>query len=121
MTLRKHTNLFLEATASILRNRGRSAVVVGCLLGVLLPFITAMAVSEGVRFQSAISVDSGADLYVSLEQYGRNGPIPLSLIDEFAKIPGVMRVVPRIVGRTYIGEDLVVVVGKCLCQSALSI
>ncbi len=111
MSLTKHTNLFFEAAATILRNRGRSGVVLLCLLGVLLPFVTAMAVSEGVRQQSMISIESGADLYISREQYGRNGPVSLSLIPQLEKYPGVTKVVPRIVGRTYMGEELAVVVG----------
>lgn len=111
MSLRKHTNLFFEAAAAVLRNHSRSGVVLLCLIGVLLPFVTAMAVSEGVRQQAMISVESGADLYISREQYGQNGPVSLSLISELQKYPGVIKVVPRIVGRTYMGEELAVVVG----------
>ena len=106
-----HINLFIQAVLSILRNRDRSLVVSACLIAVLLPFITAMAVSEGIRAQSAISVENGADLYISRAQYGRNGAIALTEMATFAKIPGVTRVVPRISGRTYIGEELVMVVG----------
>ena len=109
--MQKHVNLFVEAVTSILRNRGRSSVVLLCLIGVLLPFVTAMAVAEGVRSQSAISVNGGADLYIARDQYGRNGPVALSMIEELQKLPGVTRVQPRIVGRTYLGEDLTVVVG----------
>lgn len=109
--MRKHLNLFTEAAASILRNRSRSFVIVLCLMGALVPYIAGIAVSEGIREQSKISVASGADLYVSSEQYGRNGPVSLSRIPSIQKIPGVVQVVPRIVGRTYLGEDLAVVVG----------
>lgn len=106
-----HINLFIQAVLSILRNRARSLVVSACLIAVLLPFITAMAVSEGIRAQSAISVHNGADLYISRAQYGRNGAIDLAEIKKFAKIPGVTSVVPRISGRTYMGEELAMVVG----------
>ncbi len=106
-----HINLFIQAVLSIMRNRDRSLVVCACLVAVLLPFITAMAVSEGVRAQSEISVKNGADLYISRAQYGRNGAINLAEIEEFAKIPGVTSVVPRISGRTYMGEELAMVVG----------
>ena len=106
-----HINLFIQAVLSILRNRARSLVVSACLIAVLLPFITAMAVSEGIRAQSAISVHKGADLYISRAQYGRNGAIDLAEIKNFAKIPGVTSVVPRISGRTYMGEELAMVVG----------
>ena len=109
--MQKHCNLFVEAIRSLLCNRGRSGVVLFCLLGVLLPFVTAMAVAQGVRYQSSFSINSGADLYLTREQYGRNGPISLQLIKKIENLAGVTRVVPRIVGRTYLGEDLAVVVG----------
>ncbi len=106
-----HINLFIQAVLSIQRNRDRSLVVIGCLLAVLVPFVTAMAVSEGVREQSALSIDAGADLYITSAQYGRNGPISLEKVKEFSEIPGVVKVVPRISGRTYLGEELATVVG----------
>jgi ABC-type lipoprotein release transport system permease subunit len=106
-----HYNLFIQAVLSIFRNRDRSLVVIGCLLAVLVPFVTAMAVSEGVREQSALSIDAGADLYITSAQYGRNGPIAIGKVAEFSKIPGVVKVVPRISGRTYLGEELALVVG----------
>ncbi len=86
-------------------------MVLLCLIGVLLPFVSAIAVSEGVRSQSMVSIEGGADLYVSRSQYGRNGPVALEQLSRFEEIPGVTKVMPRIVGRTYIGEELVVVVG----------
>ena len=106
-----HFNLFIQAVLSIFRNRDRSLVVIGCLLAVLVPFVTAMAVSEGVREQSSLSIEVGADLYITSAQYGRNGPIALEKIAEFLEIPGVVKVVPRISGRTYLGEELALVVG----------
>ena len=108
--MRKHFNLLTEAAASILRNQSRSFVIILCLLGVLVPLITGIAVSEGVRSQSRVSVRSGADLYVSGGQYGRNGPIALTHVENIKNIPGVTRVVPRIVGRSYLGEDLAIIV-----------
>jgi len=106
-----HINLFIQAVLSIQRNRDRSLVVIGCLLAVLVPFVTAMAVSEGVREQSTLSIDAGADLYISSAQYGRNGPISMEKVQEFSEIPGVVKVVPRISGRTYLGEELATIVG----------
>jgi ABC-type lipoprotein release transport system permease subunit len=106
-----HLNLFIQSVLSILRNRDRSLVVIGCLLAVLVPFVAAMAVSEGVRAQSTLSIDAGADLYITRAQYGRNGPLNTDKVAEFAKIPGVVKVVPRISGRTYLGEELAIVVG----------
>ncbi len=111
MPMQLHFNLFIQAVLSIFRNRDRSLVVIGCLLAVLVPFVTAMAVSEGVREQSALSIEAGADLYITSAQYGRNGPIGIEKVAEFLEIPGVVKVVPRISGRTYLGEELALVVG----------
>lgn len=57
------------------------------------------------------SVTEGADIYLTLDQYGKNAPLPLKYLPEVKKINGVMRVVPRVLGRTYLGDSLAVVVG----------
>ncbi len=118
--MQKHINLFLEAVSSILRNTGRSLVVFFCISGVLLPFVAAMAVSQGVRYQASLSVAAGADLYISRSQYGRNGPVALTEAERIKAMPGVLRVVPRIVGRTYLGEELAVIVGIDAPENSLA-
>jgi len=85
--------------------------VVLCLVAILLPFITAIAISEGVKFQASISVDQGADIYVTLDNYGSNAPIPLEFVERFRRLEGVVKVVPRVVGRTYFANRLSAIVG----------
>ena len=80
-------------------------------MAILVPFITAIAISEGVKFQASISVDQGADIYVALDNYGSNAPIPLEFVERFRKIEGVIKVVPRVVGRTYFANRLSAIVG----------
>lgn len=111
MAWHKHWNLFREATLALLHHRARSGVVFLALLAVLLPLIAALAVAEGVREQAAVSLAAGADLYVVSDQYGKNGPVSLDLARQIAALPGVLRVRPRIVGRTWVGDELVVVIG----------
>lgn len=82
-----------------------------CLIAILLPFITGIAISEGIKFQASVSVDQGADIYVTRDNYGSNAPIPLSFVRRFEKLEGVLRVVPRVVGRTYFANRLVVITG----------
>lgn len=82
-----------------------------CLVAILMPFITAMAISEGVKFQASISVDQGADIYVTTDNYGSNAPISLEFVDRFQKLEGVLKVMPRVVGRTYFANRLVVITG----------
>ena len=97
--------------ANLFRYRTRSIVVILCLVAILLPFITAMAISEGVKFQASISVDEGADIYVTRDNYGSNAPISTKFIEQFNKLEGVIKVVPRVVGRTYFTNRLVVITG----------
>jgi len=50
--MNKHLNLLFTAVGNILRNKVRSIVLALCLIAVLFPFICAMAISEGIKFQS---------------------------------------------------------------------
>lgn len=91
----------------------RSAVTVGCLVAVLLPFVAGLGVSRGLRDQADDSIRFGADLYVSGKRLGRDAGVPLSVARELRTLPGVTDVVPRIVGEVRLGTDAVsaVVVG----------
>lgn len=74
-------------------------------------FLVGLAISEGVRLQANISVEQGADIYVTGDQFGSNGPIQVSLIEDIKRIDGVVDAIPRIVGRTYFGGRIVIIVG----------
>jgi len=107
----KHLNLLFLATENLLRHRAKTVVVCLCLIAILSPFITAIAISEGVRGQSLISVNAGADLYLTYDEFGRNAAVPLKYLDEIKKIFGVTRVVPRIIGRGFLQNKLAIIVG----------
>ena len=111
LAIDRHFNILRTAADNVLRHKVRTLVVILCLLAILFPFLTAMAISEGVKAESLASVMEGADIYLALDQYGKNAPVPLKYLDEVKKINGVMRVVPRVLGRTYLGDSLAVVVG----------
>ena len=91
----------------------RSLATVAAVLAALLPFLIGLAISRGVRDAAAESVRHGADVYVTGEQFGRPAPVPATTAADLARIPGVERVVPRIVGRIELGKERVgaVVVG----------
>ena len=91
----------------------RSAVTVGCLVAILLPFVAGLGVSRGLRDQADDSIRFGADLYVSGKRLGRDAGVPSSVADELRALPGVTDVVPRIVGEIRMGSESVsaVVVG----------
>jgi ABC-type lipoprotein release transport system permease subunit len=109
--MNRHLNLLFTAIGNIIRNKIRSIVLILCLIAVLFPFVTALSISEGIKFQSLISVEEGADIYVTSDYFGSNAPISLDYIDYFKKMEGVTKVFPRIVGRTYFANRLVTVVG----------
>lgn len=104
-------NLFLLAAENLLRHKTKTIVVCLCIIAILSPFITAIAISEGVREQSLISVEEGADLYLTLDEFGRNAAIPLTHLDEIKNIFGVTKVIPRIIGRGFLQNKLAVIVG----------
>lgn len=109
--MNKHGNIFLLATENLLRHRTKTMVVCLCIIAILTPFITAIAISEGIRGQSLISVNAGADLYLTFDEFGRNAAIPIKYLDEIKKIFGVTKVVPRIIGRGFVQNKLTVIVG----------
>ena len=109
--MNKHLNLLFTAIGNILRNKLRCIVLILCLIAVLFPFVTALSISEGIKFQSLISVEEGADVYVTMDYFGSNAPISLDYVDRFRKMEGVTKVFPRIVGRAYFANRLATLVG----------
>ena len=45
-------------------------------MAVLLPYITGIAISQGIQTQADVAIRSGADLYVSGRQFGLDVPLP---------------------------------------------
>lgn len=70
-----------------------------------------MSISEGIKAESLTSVMEGADMYLTVDQYGKNAPVPINYLDDVKKINGVMRAIPRVIGRMYLGDRLAMVVG----------
>jgi ABC-type lipoprotein release transport system permease subunit len=107
----KHKNLLFAALYDLIRRGLRSIVTTLCLTAIIFPLVTALAISEGLRFQAEIGTEEGADIYVSEDRYGGSGPIPLRFEEGLPGIQGVSHVKPRVVGRTYFADRLVAVVG----------
>lgn len=108
----KHLNIALAALGDLTRQPARSLVVTGCLVGILFPYMTLLGISEGLRIQAEISLEEGADRYVSSDQYGAAGPVRIDeILKELTELDGVRRIRPRVVGRTYFADQLVAIVG----------
>lgn len=110
--LRCRINLILAAGGNLVQRQPlRSVVLILALTAILFPFLAALSISEGIKLQSRISVEEGADFYVAGDSAGSSAPLPLSGVDRFRKIAEVDRIVPRIVGRAYLKERPLTVVG----------
>jgi ABC-type lipoprotein release transport system permease subunit len=109
--IQKHNALFLNAAKGLRRNPVRSFLIVLCLTALLCPLVTGIAICEGIKMQYRSALQAGADVYVATDQYGKNAPIELKLVEELGKIQGVTRVVPRVVGRTYVMDKLLAILG----------
>jgi len=70
-----------------------------------VPYLAGLGLSNGVRQQAEASIRHGADLYVTATDFGRNAPVPITMIDDIQKVEGVKAVVPRIVGELTIGAN----------------
>lgn len=107
----KHLALFHIAADNIARHRLRSLTVVLCLIAILSPFLSAISILEGVKAQSLLSVDEGADIYVTMDLFGRNGVIPIADAAAIKTMDGVFEAVPRVVGRIAINGRSAVLLG----------
>ena len=107
----RHKNLLVAAVYDLIRRRLRSAVTTLCLMAIIFPLVTALAISEGLKYQAEIGTEEGADIYVSEDRYGGSGAIPVAYQKALSGVKGVARVKPRVVGRTYFADRIVALVG----------
>jgi ABC-type lipoprotein release transport system permease subunit len=107
----KHIAILLAAIKTLLRHPVRSGIVLLCLIAILSPFAAAIAICEGIKAQYASILKKGGDIYVARDNYGINAPIELEMIDRFMRLQGVTKVVPRVIGRTYVKGKLLVIFG----------
>jgi ABC-type lipoprotein release transport system permease subunit len=83
----------------------RSVATVACVVAALGPYLTGLGIAGGLARQAAQSLEEGADLYVTGTQFGRTVPLPLEAAEKIAALPGVVKAVPRIVGKLTLGDE----------------
>jgi ABC-type lipoprotein release transport system permease subunit len=110
MAMRRLIDVAGTGVAAILLHPARSLVTVAAVVAGLLPYLVGLGISTGMRDAADAAVRHSADLYVTGVDLGRPVPVPAGLADEIAQLPGVDRVVPRIVGRIELGTDRVIAV-----------
>lgn len=113
-----HVNLLLAAAENVVRNwRGYAVAAAGLVLGLTL-LLSGVAISSGLQADALASIRSGANIYCTWDMFGRDGAVPVAKIAPLGDIAGVIRVVPRIIGRVRLGDQLAVVVGVPLDRLA---
>lgn len=108
--MRRLVEISKTGLTALLLHPLRSVVTVCALLAILVPWLTGIGLAHGIERDAEASVNAGGDLYVSGSQFGRNTPLPLSVVPRIRELEGVIDVVPRIVGRLSLGRDRVDVV-----------
>ncbi len=83
----------------------RSLVTTTAVVVLLVPYLAGLGLSKGIQQEAESAVRFGADLYVTGSQFGRNVPVPLTVVEKIRQIDGVTEVVPRIVGGLVLGKD----------------
>lgn len=83
----------------------RSIATVGCVVAALCPYLAGLGLCGGLGRQSEQSLKEGADLYVSGIQFGRTAALPLDAVEKISAMPGVIKAVPRIVGKLSLGDE----------------
>jgi ABC-type lipoprotein release transport system permease subunit len=107
----KHLALFAQALRYLLKTPVRSSLVILCLVALMSPFVTGIAISEGTKSQYRSALKQGGDVYVSRDQYGSNAPVELGIMKQIGDLQGVVDVVPRAIGRTYVQGKFLAVLG----------
>jgi len=75
------------------------------------PILTASALSKGIRRQAEIASEEGSTLYVTADVGGRSGPVSFRHAGRIEMLRSGIRVTPRVVARSYLGEMVTVIVG----------
>lgn len=96
--------LFLAAL-NLVKNPGRALALVLGIGGPLFLFIAGAAISAGLSRDATVSIESGADIYVTFDRGGLDANIPVSYVEELSKSQFVVEVRPRIVARLAVAPE----------------
>src|SRR2546430_1516543 len=97
--------LIFLAALNLVKNPGRAFALVLCISGSLFLFIAGAAISAGIARDASVSIESGADIYVTLDRGGLDASIPTSYVMEFHESKFVLEVRPRIVARLAVAPE----------------
>jgi ABC-type antimicrobial peptide transport system permease subunit len=109
--MHRHLSLLRAAAENVARLWRVYAVAASGLILALTLLLCGVAIGEGLKQQALAGIDAGGDVYCTWDRFGRDAALPRERVGSLAAIEGVLRAVPRIVGRLPIGDELAVVVG----------
>ena len=96
--LARHVSLLLLAAENVARNpRGYAVAASGLVAGLAL-LLCGVAIGEGLKLEALESVKSGANVYCTWDMFGRDAPVPRAKVEELARLDGVVRAVPILLG-----------------------
>lgn len=109
--MNRHLNLLLAAAENVAHNRAGYAVAsAGLVLGLAF-LLGGVAIDAGLKREALAGIDAGADVYCTWDVFGRDMPLPRPRAEALRSVAGVVRAVPRIVGRVRLGDEWAVVIG----------
>lgn len=114
--MQRHVNLLRAAAENVARGWRVYLVAASGLVLALTLLLAGVAVGTGLAEQARALVEAGGDVHCTWDRFGRDTPVPRERLAALAAVEGVVRVVPRIVGRLPLGERLAVVLGLPLAE-----
>lgn len=99
------SKLISLAALNLFKNPGRALALILCISGPVFLFISGAAISAGISRDASVSIESGADIYVTFDRGGLDANIPVTYIKVFRESRFVVEVRPRIVARMAVAPE----------------
>ncbi|MCP3916385.1 MAG: FtsX-like permease family protein [bacterium] len=111
-------NLTFAAAENVARNLAAYGTAAAGLVCGLTLLLAGVAIHEGVKSEARAAVQDGAHVYCTWDMFGRDHPLPDTVLERLATIDGVERVVPRVIGRVALQDEHPLVIGVPLAELA---
>lgn len=112
----RHLNLALAAAGNVAQNPRGPLVAASGLVVVLTLLLAGLAISAGQRGESLATLEAGPGVYCTWDVFGRDAAVPLGAVERLVSVGGVLRVVPRVVGRIELDGRIATVLGVPLSE-----
>jgi ABC-type lipoprotein release transport system permease subunit len=100
------SKLLFLAALNLVKNPWRALALAFGIGAPLFLFIAGAAISAGLSRQGAVSIESGADIYLTLDRGGQDASISTSFVKELSESALAVEVRPRIVARLAVAPGI---------------